>query len=208
MSSKKAFYVMLASIFLLIILCGVLTYFGYKMIVKEGDKLEDAKLQAYVADEKKELLDQAIRDIDKYEELESIAKTVVPQQKDQAKTVLEIVELGKRAGISITAVDFPASELGEVKKKAGPATARNSAKTNHDLTQLTPVEGLDGVYEMNIGITADPEIPVRYDQLIAYLKLLENNRRTAQVSNISITPNEDITNFVTFQLSLRIFVKP
>lgn len=209
MSSKKAFYAMLGVITLLIILCGVCTYFGYKMILKQGDKLESSKLDAEVAEEKKELLDQAIKDINEYDELESIAKSVVPQEKDQARTVLELVELGRRAGINIVSVQFPSSELGQIaNRKAGPATARGGTDTTKGLTQLTPVEGLTGVYEMSIDVQADTEIPITYDQLINYLRLLENNRRTAQVSNISITPNIDNPNYVTFSLTLKSFVKP
>lgn len=209
MSAKKAFYAMLIGITLLIALCAAGTYFGQKMIVKEGDKLENAKLEAGVAEERKALLEQAIRDINEYEDLETIAKTVVPQEKDQARTVLEIVQLARRAGINIVSVQFPSSELGQVTaRRSGPATARGGATNNQSLTQLTPVEGLSGVYEMNIDIQADQQIPVSYDQLILYLTLLENNRRTAQVSNISITPSVENPNFVSFSLSLKSFVKP
>lgn len=200
---------MVGAICMLIILCGACTYFGHKMIIKQGDKLESSKLEAQVAEEKKKLLDQAIEDIEKYEELETISKSVVPQEKDQARTVLEIVELGRRAGINITGIQFPSSELGQISnRRSGPATARGGTNTTTNLTQLTPVEGLNGVYEMSIDIQADQTIPVTYDQLINYLKLLENNRRTAQVSNISVTPLQDNPNFVTFSITLKSFVKP
>jgi hypothetical protein len=211
MNSKKAFLGMIGVIALLVLLCGASTYFGYTLIVKEGDKLEAAKLDAEVADKKHQLLDQAIRDIEEYQELNNIAKTVVPQEKDQARTVLELVELAKESGISIVSVQFPASELGVVKKKgksSGPATARGGATEADGLTQLTEVEGLKGVYEMSINVQADPEQQITYDQLIAYLRKLENNRRTAQVSNIVITPDEDNTNNVSFSLTLKSFVRP
>ncbi len=212
MNAKKAFLGMVGVVSLLVILGLGVTYGGYKMVIKQGDELEKAKLESKVADEKQKLLDQAIKDIAEYKDLELITKAIVPQEKDQAKTVLEIVELAKKSGINIQSVQFPASELGQVTKKSkassGPSLARGGSSSTSGLTQLTEVEGLKGVYEMTITITADPEQNITYDQLLDYLRRLENNRRTAQVSNISITPNVGNPDYVSFSLNLKSFVKP
>jgi len=201
---------MIGVIVLFVALCGAGTYLGYTMIVKEGKKLENAKLLDAVADKKLESLEQAKKDIAEYEELESIAKRVVPQEKDQARTVLEIVNLARKSGISIVNVTFPESALGEVKAKGSkkPATARGNEEADALLTQLTPVEGLSGVYAMDISVEADQNVGISYEQLIDFLDRLEKNRRTAQVGNLTITPNSDDTSLITFTLTLRSYVKP
>lgn len=204
MNSKRVYFGMLGGIVLLIGLCAAGTYFANKMIVAEGDKLLNLKLEDAVAQKQEQTLEQAKKDIAKYEELEKIAKSVVPQEKDQARTVLELVNLAKEANINITSVQFPDSQLGDTAQKGG----KNKSQVDKNTTQLTPVEGLKGVYTMEITIVTDPEDPVAYNQLISYLEKLENNRRTAQVSNISITPSETNRSEVTFSLSLTSYVKP
>lgn len=211
MTPKRSFFGMVAVTVLLVLLSGGATYLGYTMIVKEGKKLEDAKLNEAVASEKLKLVSQAKKDIAEYEELEQIAKRVVPQEKDQARTVLELVNIARESGIDIVNVSFPASELGQIKAKGKSKkapTAREGENAAAQLTQLTPVEGLTGVYSMEISVEADPEQTVTYSQLLGYLERLEKNRRTAQVSNLSIVPDAENQNLVTFSLTLKSYVKP
>lgn len=212
MNARKVFYGMVAAVALLALLSVGITYSGRQLIIEQGDKLEKAKLDTAVANEKQNLIRRATEDIKEYEGLEQIAKSVVPQEKDQARTVLELVELARQSGIDIASVQFPSSELGAVTKKSksssSPSLARGSSTSDTELTQLTPVEGLKGVYEMTITITANPDKSITYNQLLDYLRRLENNRRTAQVSNISISPDEDNHSNVSFRLNLKSFVKP
>lgn len=205
MSSKRAFFIMLGVIVLLIGLCGGATYLSSQLITAEGDKLYDLKLQSAVATRQAQALDQAKKDIEKYEELEQIAKTVVPQEKDQARTVLELVNLANEAGIEIVSVEFPQSELGRA--GSGRGAARNRI-VDSNTTQLVALDRPKGVYSMEIRVQADPTIAIRYSQLIDYLQKLENNRRTAQVTNISVSPSEQDRSRVTFSIRLNSFVKP
>lgn len=220
MSSKKVFFAMLGSILLLVCLCGAGTYFANKMLAAEGKTLYDLKLEQAVLDKQEGALTQAKKDIAEYEELESIARTVVPQEKDQARTTLEILALAKEAGVPIVSVTFPESQLGDIiKKKAEAKTDENGEQTapapkpkevqvDSNTTQLTAVTGIKGLYTMEIQVTTDAEKPVRYAQLLDYLERLENNRRTAQVKNISITPSPENRNLVSFTLTLNSYVRP
>ncbi len=207
MTSKRVYFAMLAGIVLLVGLCAAGTYFANKLIVSEGSKLHELKLEDAVVDKQVTNLAQAKKDIAKYEELEAIAKAVVPQEKDQARTVLELVNLASESGINILSVQFPESELGVLAKgvKAG---TKNAKTVDSSTTQLTALDSPKGVYSMEITVQADQEDPVLFDQLIAYLQKLEKNRRTAQVSDIAITPSETNRREVTFSLTLTSFVKP
>lgn len=208
MNSKRMFFAMLGGIVVLVGLCAAGTYFANNMIISEGKKLNELKLEDAVGDKKIANLQQAKKDIAKYEELEMIAKSVVPQDKDQANTVIELVNMAKESGITITAIEFPESQLGMVTKGKKSTSAKNAPTVDSKTTQLTPLESPKGVYSMEIQVQTDQEDPIRYSQLLNYLKKLENNRRTAQVSNISITPEEGNRQMVTFTLTLNSFVKP
>ncbi len=205
MNSKRAFFGMLGAVVLLVGLCGVGTYFANQLIAAEGDTLYDLKLESAVASKQVEVLEQAKNDIKKYEELENITRTVVPQEKDQARTVLELVNLANEAGIKIVSVEFPQSELGAV--SGGRGSSKNR-KVDNNTTQLVALDSPKGVYSMSIQVQADPSRAVGYEQLIDYLRKLENNRRTAQVTNISISPSEGDRSKVTFSIRLNSFVRP
>ena len=135
-----------------------------------------------------------------YAELEKIAKSVVPQDKDQAEAVREIVNIAAANGVSLSTISFPASNLGSLNAQA--------TTTTTSLSQLQPVKNIPGVYQLQISVVGDPNKPVAYDKFISFLAALERNRRTAQVSTISIQPNLANRNLLTFTLSLNEYIKP
>jgi hypothetical protein len=209
MSSKRVFYGMLVSVALLVVLCGAMTYLASRMLVKEGNVLLDLKLEKAVLGKQSASLAQAKQDIAKYTELETIAKTVVPQEKDQARTVLELVSLANESGINITSISFPESLLGEAAKKSTKKDSKAPVATvDSNTTQLVALENPKGVYAMEISLESDQTSPITYDQLLDYLKKLEKNRRTAQVVDLAIRPSRENRNLVTFTLILNSYVKP
>lgn len=192
---------------------------GNMYLEKQASKLNELKVEDRVLEEQQTALKQAKKDLEKYAELEKVAKTIVPQDKDQAKAVLEIIEIAKASGISIKSISFPTSNLGS--KPAAPQSNTNSAEGGESkpaqektapISQAKPVEGITGVYslEMNIVPEGDAASPISYYQFLDFLGRLENNRRTAQVTQIKVVPQgkSKDSSFVTFTLTINIFVKP
>jgi hypothetical protein len=209
MSAKRVFYGMLAGTLVLILICVAATYFASQLLVKEGNSLLDLKLQKAVLAKQSDSLAKAKEDIAKYSELEVIAKTVVPQEKDQARTVLELVQLANESGISITSIDFPQSLLGQAAKKSAKKDSKAPVvMVDSNTTQLTALDNLKGVYSMEISLQSNQNQPVTFAQLLDYLRRLEKNRRTAQVIDLAITPSATNRNLVTFTLKLNSYVKP
>lgn len=145
-------------------------------------------------------LTNAKQDIKRYAPLADVAKTIVPQDKSQAEAVREIVNIASASGISLSGITFPKSDLGTPLAKPTNSTI--------NLSQLTPVAGLSGVYELPITITSDINQPASYSQFISFLQQLENNRRTAQVTNIMLNPNPKNPSELTFTLSINEYIKP
>lgn len=184
---------------------------GNTLVNKQSAKLLNLKLDNRVLDEQQSALTIANKDIQKYTDLNKVAKSIVPQDKDQAKTVREIVTIAKESGIPIASISFPSSTLGQ----AAPKTANTPDSTSTapkvtvpPVTQVKPVEGIVGVYQMEITVQSDSSQPVPYSAFINFMKNLEKNRRTAQVSNITITPYSKDINLVTFSLGINVFIKP
>lgn len=200
MTSKRIFFGLIAGIIVLLAFSAGLLYYGTAILKDSGEALVAEKLAQAVLDEREVALEQARADIEKYGPLAVIAKSIVPQEKDQARTVLELFNIASQTGVPISSIAFPESALGQVLKKS-----KNSKTTDPATTQLVEVEGTDGLYAMQITITSGGTVP--YTRLLSFLEGLENNRRTAHVTSISITPSESGGNAVSFTTNLNVYLK-
>jgi len=208
MSPKRVYFVMIGVVALLSL--GVIgaTYFGDSMLQKQSHKLVDLKLNNAVLDEQQIDVAQAKKDVQTYADLEKIAKTVVPQEKDQAETVREIVKIAGDSGIKLGTISFPASTLGTTVPKPATPSGGAAAPATPSITQVKPVPGIPGVYVMEINIASDTNSPVTYNSLINFLQKLEQNRRTAQVTSVNVQPNPQDRNKLTFSLVVDVYIKP
>lgn len=204
MNSKKVYFGMLG-------LCAVLALgifgaaYGSKIILKkQSDKLYEAKLTTAVLEKQQLSLAQAKKDIETYSELGREAKIIVPQDKDQAEAVKEIVNLAYTSGISLTGISFPSSNLGVTNKTTTPQAKSNTPP----VSQVEP-SGIKGVYVMPITVqNTDANNPVPYSSFNRFLSLLEKNRRTSLVSSISIQPSQKNKNLINFTVIVNEYIKP
>jgi hypothetical protein len=212
MSSKRVFFIMIGALVLSfgLLVAGVVVGDGF--LRKRSGDLTALKLENRILDEQQLSLIQANKDIQKYAELEKTANAIVPQDKDQAKTVREIVKIAAESNIPISSISFPSSTLGQptapaVKDTSG-GTSATKAPVIPSITQVKPVDGISGVYQMEVTVQSEATRPVPYSSLLTFLSKLENNRRTAQVSTITITPSTNNINLVTFVLGINVFIRP
>lgn len=212
MNSKRFFYVMVGVTSLLGFAIIVAIYFGNNLLVKQSNKLQEHKLESQVADQQQVLLTKAKKDIEKYSDLSSAAKQIVPQDKSQASVVREIANIAAGSGIKLSSITFPNSTLGQkstTSSTSGEASSTSpSSKNKAPVTQVQPVQGLSGVFAMPITIQSDPTSNISYTSFINFLKKLENNRRTAQVSSITLTPDRRNNNNLSFNIVLNAYIKP
>jgi hypothetical protein len=175
----------------------------------------EARSKNQALDLEQSSLAKAKSDVIKYSDLGKIAKSVVPQDKDQAQTVREIVKIASAAGVKLGAVNFPTSNLGQ---KVAPVPAASgstatpaaspSSSSALALSQLKPVVGITGVYDLAITVQSDASSPAEYSKFIDFLAGLENNRRTALVGGITITPDTKSPDHVSFTLNIDEYIKP
>jgi hypothetical protein len=193
---------------------GASVFFGNQLLQKKSQKLTDLKVEAAVIDAQQTALSKAKQDIETYTSLNAIAKQIVPQDKDQARAVREIITIAQQSGVTVTGVTFPASNLGQAPAprpapaegetgNAAPATPAAPA-----ISQVKPVEGITGVYQLELNVNTDATSPITYAQLIDFLSRLEQNRRTAQITNLTIQPSPTDRNLLAVTLQLTIYIKP
>lgn len=212
MTSKRLFFVLCTALLLLAAASITGTIFGNAYLERETQDIVALKAESFALDEQSRSLVQAKKDIEKYSELERISKSIVPQEKDQARTVREIIRLAEQSGVSISNISFPASNLGQATAKPAAPTEGSSPTAappaTPGTTQVKPVEGIPSVYQLEISIQSDSSKPVPYQSMLNFLARLEQNRRTAHITNLSVTPYNNDRNRVTFNLTVNAYIKP
>ncbi len=213
MTSKQVFMVLTSVILLLVIGLGVGAYSINSMLAKQSDELTSLKATSQALSTEQNILKRDKKDIKNYASLNQIAKAIVPQDKNQAEAVREIVNLATKNGITLASITFPASTL------TAPTSTNSGSSANLTtpqavnpkivkLSQLIPIKSLPGVYELIINVQSSGDQTVPYNNFISFLNDLEHNRRTAQISNIAITPDNKSKGNLTFTLNLVEYIKP
>jgi hypothetical protein len=206
-NSKRLFILLVAVLFLVNASGIALLVMGNKYLDKQNAKLTELKVESDTLDVVQRSLIRAKKDVETYTDLANVVAAVVPQEKDQARTVREIVKIASESGISITSINFPNSTLGTAAAATNTggqpsATAATSGTTN---TQTQKVTGINNVERLEITVQSGSAVP--FKNFILFLQKLEQNRRTAQVSNVSINPNTENPNYVQFSLVLNVYIK-
>ena len=217
MNSKRLYFGLMAIIALLCIGLLAGAYGINNVLTGRANKLTGLKAKSQALTQQQLDLNTAKQDVQKYTGLEQIAKAVVPQDKNQAEAVREIVNLAAANGVVLASITFPTSSLGATvptsngaASSAPAATAKPTVGSSAagNLTQLTPVKGITGVYQLPITVVVDNNNPAQYSQLIGFLSALERNRRTSQVTSINLQPTVANPNNLTFTLTLNEYIKP
>ncbi len=208
MKPKRFFFLLSGTVVLLGILIFAASIGGNLLLKKQSSKLADLRLESRVLEEQQTLLNRAKKDIQKYSELNTITKAIVPQDKDQAKTVRALNAIAQQSDIQLSAITFSSSNLGQAKVAAPkPATGTTNKSAAALPSQVTPVVGISGVYAQEITIDTDPDAPIPYPKFLEFLESLEASRRTAHVTKIVVNPSKD-GGAVSFKLTLNAYIKP
>lgn len=198
MTSKRVFFAMLIVVALMITGLLVGTYGTYRLMEQRSSHIVSERSDLAAFNEEETELATSKSEINRYQALSAITAQIVPQDKDQAETVRQIVDLASENGVSLASVTFPASTLG--------AGANGTTVGSPSLSQLTAVKGIPGVYGLQVTVNSNPSVP--YQNFLNFLQGLEQNRRTALVQSVSLEPDPTTLNAVSFTLVLEEYIKP
>lgn len=186
--------------------------FGLSILSGKSHEMVDLKLQSQTADSQLANLEQSKKQVEKYAYFKNIAKTVIPSDKDQAAAVVEINQMANDAGIAIQSITFPSSNLGASSSAASQDATASGASTKA-ISQAKPVSGIPGLYSLELTITPEtgnqvpPDRQITYPKMLDFLSRIENNRHTAQITNVNIQPASN-NQSLSFTLTINIFIKP
>jgi hypothetical protein len=221
LDSKSLRYILMGSLFLSVIIFLAALLIGLSLLGKQSKKMVDLKIKNQTAEAQLSNLEQAKKQVDKYSFFKDVAKTVIPNDKDQAAAVIEITNMAQQSGINIQSITFPTSTLGLTTATTSTTTTQQdataSAAPTKIISQAKPVSGISGLYSLQLTITPQSDAKTPVNKIITYAKMLdflhriENNRHTAQITDVNISPASATNNTsgnLTFSLSTNIFIKP
>ena len=145
---KKLRLILLGLLALTALVFLLVSAVGLKVLSQKSQLLIDAKVQQKTAEAQLISLEVAKKQVERYGYFNEVARTVIPNDKDQAATVQNIFQLASRSGIEVANISFPASSLGGT---AGSAASAGSAPSV--VSQAKPVEGIKGLYSLEMTIT-------------------------------------------------------
>jgi hypothetical protein len=220
MNSKRLYIVLCTAIGLLLIGMIAGAYGINTLLHGEANKLTALKAKDAALEQQEIGFVKAKKEILTYGDLEKVTRAIVPEDKNQAEAVRELVNIAGANDITLASISFPASTLGAAVStstggstapaQAGgaPAGGNGAIDKKNALSQLEPVKNIPGVYLLQIVVQGDQKNPVRYDKFISFLDALEHNRRTAQVSSITLQPSTANPNLLNFTLTINEYIKP
>src|SRR6266446_3539828 len=154
LNSRRLRLVLIGGLLLSVVAFLAIAFFGLGLLSTKSQKIVDLKVQTETADAQLANLESSKKQIEKYSYFKDVAKTVIPSDKDQAESVLEIFQMADASGIAIQSITFPASTLG-LTTSTTQQDATSSSSTRSVLSQAKPVTGIPGLYSLELTITPD-----------------------------------------------------
>jgi hypothetical protein len=212
-TSQKLNWLLLGGLVLFIIVFLITTTEGLAFLGKKSQSMVNLKVQSQSGDEQLVNLQRSKEQVKKYAYFKDIAKTVIPNDKDQAEAVVQIYQFANQAGIALKSITFPTSTLGlSATTVTTQGAADSTSVTKAALSQAKPVSGVPGLYSLSLIVTSDgsstlpPALMTTYPKMQSFLQQIENNRRTAQITDFNVIAADKSPMY--FSLDLNIFIKP
>ena len=111
-SAKRLHFILIGLIGLLLLGLLAGTYGTNKLLTSQATKLTTLKAKDQALTQEQTSFTKAKKEIKKYADLHKITQSVVPEDKNQAEAVREIVNIAATNNVVLSAVTFPASTLG------------------------------------------------------------------------------------------------
>jgi len=194
MTTKKAHYLIVASVISLVLILFAILYFGISIMKKESQKIIEAKLNIAKA-QKTESIYSSNKDL--YLNNQDLAQKIndfIPTEKEQDLIVAQLNSFANQSQLTLSTISFPNSTLDPNSKQ----------KVKTDISQATPVKGLNGVYEIPIVATVEDtnSETVNTDNLLKLLDLIESSPRNMRITSISYDAESN-----EIQLNITLFIK-
>lgn len=109
MTAKRLWLILVAACVLLGLALVGATHTFSKLFSSQSAELAQSRGLTEQLNQQQIGLAKSKKDVQAYAELEKIAQQIVPQDKDQAQTVRELINIASANNINLTSITFPSS---------------------------------------------------------------------------------------------------
>jgi hypothetical protein len=190
MTPKKMNQLLKISLGAVTVLIIAAIYFANNKLTEVATNTSKLKAEIEITNQKLKNYEVTKSKIEELSYVKDIAAKVLPQNEDQSAVVAELADFAKRSNISTGSISFVDSTL---------TNKLPSAKTKAKAINPTP-QGVS-IIPVKFEVSGD----AKYEDVLSFLKYIENNRRKMQVTEIALTPsgdNGDVLNNVSISLNL------
>lgn len=192
MSPKKMNRILKIFLSVIIFLVVVGLFFADKKLQQVSKQTVVLKAQIEADNKKLDIYELTKIKVAELGYIKDLAAQILPQSEEQSVVVAELAEFAKRSNLQTGSITF-AEEV----KAAAPTDSKKKTKKS-----TVP----KGVEVVPVVFTVSESAP--YEDVLDFLKYIEQNRRKMQVTQISLTPNGDDANKLEdVSVSLNLFVK-
>lgn len=189
-SPKKAFYVLLGLTGVTVAAGVGLFYLFDTQLTTLNSDISQMLAEEKAIDSQKTIYQRTGEQVANLENFKELTDEVLPESKQQANVVAELKKFVIDAGLEFDSVTFSGSE---------------STKGGVEISQTQALAGLVGA--RILPATVIVREGATYSQVQKMLQIIENNRRKMQVTEISLTPQEESGTFSTITLQIDVYVR-
>lgn len=185
-------------LFVIVIITGVLFYFGREQLSGVSTRVNQAVADA----------DASAKSLDTYKRIETELKTnqsVVDRAKlltadfsqyqYQNQIILDLQTYARQTGVSVTSIDFG-------------STAASGSTTTAPAAPATGSASGTAASSKSVSITITPSNPVGYTNLLNFVHAIEQNLPKMQISKLSLTRDPtDSSKVSVSDISIQMYVK-
>jgi Tfp pilus assembly protein PilO len=171
MNAKQFFFVLVALVVILGGGIGATVYFGNKLLAGQANHIAEARADEELIEQKKEFKKELQKKINEVGELQTLAEKFLPDSKNQEELVVEFYNIAKAHNIQPNGIAF---------NDSGAAIGSTS--------QTLPLKDTKNVLVFPFKVQT---FTTSFENLIAFLKDIESNRRKLQITNIELQPTKE-----------------
>lgn len=176
MTPKKMNNLLWGVLALLIVATLTGLYFANKAVTERAHSTAKLRAETEINQKKLQIYTMSKQRAESLEYVDDLADQILPGDHDQSSTIAEISQFALRNNLQVADITFDIPDPEDTKKSKG---------KKDDQSKRLP-KGVEIV-----PVTLSLQEGAKYDDILEFLKTLENNRRKMQVVNISLTPSEE-----------------
>lgn len=184
MTPKKVNTTLLILLVALILASGGGLFFANRALTNMAQRTSRLSAQIEVSKKQVDLYELTQIKVEALDYVGDLANRVLPEEQDQSVIVAELSQFALRSRLTVAGIEFAEQAQGSAKK-----------------TKTVPA----GVEIVPMSIKFEG---VAYENLLNFLRLVENNQRKMQVNNINLKPNDDNRSELTeVTVSINLYAK-